>query len=90
LLLELDLRGMRKVLQRATAAPAEVLAGRLHARGRGLENSDEVRFLDLPAALAQRNLDALTRQRVGDEHLPPVEVGDAHAVMREIDDRGRR
>ena len=90
LLLECDLRRVREMLQRAAAAAAEVLALGRHARRRRLEHPHELGLLDLAAALAQRDLDALAGQRVGDEHSPPVEIGDAHAVVREIDDRGAR
>src|SRR5687767_11181971 len=78
------------MLQRAAAATSEVWALGLHTRRRGFEHAREVRFLQLAAPLAQRDLYAFSGQRVGDEDAPAVDVGHAHAVMREVDDRGDR
>jgi hypothetical protein len=88
LLLERHLRRVLKMLQRATAAAPEVLASGLHARRRRLEHADELGFLHLAAPLAQRDFDAFAGQRVSDEDFAAVEIGDAQAVMREVDDRG--
>ena len=86
-LLERHLRAMREMLQRAAAAAAEVLAPRRDALGRRLEHALEIGFLQLAPPLAQHDFDALAGQRIGDEHAPAVEIGDAHAVVREVDDR---
>src|SRR5690606_37917239 len=53
LLLEAHLRRIIEVLQRATAATAEDLAGRRHARSRRLDDTNEL-GLGEPPALAPR------------------------------------
>ncbi len=88
-LLEAHLPCIVEVLEHAAAAAAEVFARRNHPLRRGLEHAHKVGLLQLAAALAQRDLDDLAGQRVGDENAPPVEIRDTPSVVREVDDAER-
>ena len=74
------------MLDGATAAPAEILAGRLDPRRGGLDYFDEIAELVLPPALAGLEPDTLARKGSGNEHRPIPEFRDPASVVAEIDD----
>src|SRR5262249_30914080 len=89
-LLELDLRAISEVLERAAAAAAEVLALGTDAVGRRLDDAHELGLLELAPAFAQLDLHDLAGQRVRNEHALAVDVGNPFAVVREVDDTCRQ
>jgi hypothetical protein len=84
-----DLPRLVVVLQRATAARAEVAAAGVHALGRGFEDLDRARLVEaaMPARLDRHHL--LAGKRAGDEHGLAVGTAcDAAPVVGQVGDLG--
>jgi hypothetical protein len=96
-LLELQLRSVVEVLQRAAAADIEVRAARNYALSRRRENLLEMRLVVLPVAARTAKTNRLPRQSPGDESglglmdyaLPLLAQGRDHAGFALAMDDGR-
>ena len=86
LVLDLELGGVRDVLVLATAAAAEVRAGRRHAVRRWLEDADEFGASEVFFDLGDLGFDFLAHQDERNEHDKFLEARDSFAAEGDIAD----